>query len=245
MSTYLVVMLLAAVSGATTLIGVALAIYVGRQSRYIAFGIGFSTGIMLLISVLELIPEAWAKAGGIVAALAVLAGGGFIALLHWIIPHTHLVDEQGAFGTRALRTAYLVMIGLVLHDVPEGFAMANAYLLSPSLGVLVSLGIALHNIPEEFAIAVPAVATRQRKMLFRAAIFSALAEPVGAAAGLLFGGMLPALTPVFLGGAAGAMIFVSVHELIPMARTYRQGPVFVLGVGASVLVYLALTLVRS
>lgn len=50
-----------------------------------------------------------------------------------------------------------------------------------------------------------------------AALVSALAEPVGAVAGLLAVGFRPGLVPVFMGCAAGAMIFVSVHELIPMA----------------------------
>jgi ZIP family zinc transporter len=48
-----------------------------------------------------------------------------------------------------------VALELILHDVPEGFVMAYAYVASPALGVLVALAIALHNLPEEFAMAVP------------------------------------------------------------------------------------------
>jgi zinc transporter ZupT len=43
------------------------------------------------------------------------------------------------------------MFGLILHDIPEGFAMANAHIASPSLRLLVSLAIALHNLPDGFA----------------------------------------------------------------------------------------------
>lgn len=83
-----------------------------------------------------------------------------MASLHVIIPHTHLVEESGRIDARMLESAYLVAFGLILHDFPEGFAMANSYVASPSSGVLVALAIALHNIPEEFAMAAPAVALR-------------------------------------------------------------------------------------
>ncbi len=62
-TTYLAVLLLAFLSVFTTLLGVALAIYIGRNQRAIALGIGFSAGIMLLISFLELLPEAVGEAG--------------------------------------------------------------------------------------------------------------------------------------------------------------------------------------
>jgi len=83
---------------------------------------------MVLISVLELLPEATAVEG-LGAALAVAAlGAGFVFALHLIIPHVHLVEEHGR-DPRAQRSAYLVAFGLILHDVPEGFAMANAYIV--------------------------------------------------------------------------------------------------------------------
>jgi ZIP family zinc transporter len=96
---------------------------------------------------------------------------------------------------RALvKSVYLVVYGLVLHDVPEGFAMANAYVASPALGLLVALAIALHKLPEEFAMAVPAVMLKSKGFLFGAALLSALAEPLGAIIGLIAVGLAPAST---------------------------------------------------
>ena len=128
-------------------------------------------------------------------------------------------------------------LGLILHDVPEGFAMANAYIASPQLGVLVAVAIALHNVPEEFAMAVPAVVIRSRRFLYGAALLSALAEPLGAVIGLLAVGVAPALNAHFMAFAAGAMVFVSLHELVPMARRYRNKGMFVAGMAVSALVY--------
>lgn len=115
--------------------------------------------------------------------------------------------------------------------------MANAYIASPELGMLVAVAIALHNVPEEFAMAVPAVMTRSRRFLYGAALLSALAEPLGAIVGLVAVGVAPTLNAHFMAFAAGAMTFVSVHELIPMARRYRNMRLFAAGMILSVLVY--------
>jgi ZIP family zinc transporter len=235
--------MLAFLSGSTTLIGVALAIALGENPRITAMGIGFSTGIMVLISLCELVPESLRLAGSAPTSLSVSLGAALILSLHVLIPHVHLGREQPPTGE--LRAAYLVVLGLVLHDVPEGFAMANAFLSSPSLGLLVALAIALHNIPEEFAMAVPAVAVKNRALLFKAAILSGLAEPAGAILGLAAVHLNPALNPSFMAFAAGAMVMVSVFELIPLAMKHGRMGSFTLGVAGSVLTYLALHMLFS
>lgn len=241
-STYIAVLLLAFLSVFTTLIGVVLALFFSKSERAIAGGIGFSAGIMLLVSFFELIPVALEEAGMGAALIAFVSGLLIIAVLHLIIPHTHLVEEKGVFGQRLLRTAYLVAFGLILHDVPEGFAMANSYIASPSLGVLVAVAIALHNIPEEFAMAVPIVMVKKRRFLFAAAFLSGLAEPLGAVIGLVAVSFHPSLYPLFMAFAAGAMTFVSVHELLPMARRYHHMSQFILGAVVSLFVYVLLAI---
>jgi ZIP family zinc transporter len=146
-----------------------------------------------------------------------------------VLPHVHLFDEAGAGTTVRTSSAYLVAIGLILHDVPEGFAMANAYVAASDVGVLVAVAIALHNIPEEFAMAVPAAALRRRRFLIRAAVVSALAEPVGAVIGLSGVALYRPLHAGFLAFAAGAMIYVSLHELLPLARRIGQLRQYALG----------------
>ncbi|MEA2114532.1 MAG: ZIP family metal transporter [Thermodesulfobacteriota bacterium] len=238
--TYIAVLLLSFLSVLTTLVGVTLAIYIGRSERAIALGIGFSAGIMLLISFLELMPEAAVEAGMGAALAAFVSGLAIIAALNWVIPHTHLEEEKGIFGQIPLRSIYLVVFGLILHDVPEGFAMANSYIASPSLGIFVALAIALHNIPEEFAMAVPIVMAKKKQFLYKAAFLSGLAEPLGAVIGLTATHFFHSLNPFFMAFAAGAMVFISVHELLPMARRYHRINFFVLGILLSAFVYLLL-----
>jgi ZIP family zinc transporter len=239
-ASYGAVIVLAFLSGGTTLIGVALALAIGDNPKMTAMGIGFSTGIMVLISVFELIPESLSEAGVVPSILAASLGAGLILALHVLIPHVHLGREQ--VPSVDLRAAYLVAFGLILHDVPEGFAMANAFLASPSLGVLVAIAIALHNIPEEFAMAIPAVAVKNKALLFKAAVLSGLAEPVGAILGLFAVHLNPALNPSLMAIAAGAMIMISFLELVPMARKFGKMESFALGIAGSVVMYLALHL---
>ena len=235
------ILVLSSLSIVSMLLGVALAIHTSRHKRAISIGMGFSVGIMLLISFVELIPEALGETGIERTFTALAAGMLLLALLHWLIPHMHLVRETGDSNRLALRTSYLVAIGLILHDVPEGFAMANSYIASASMGLLVALAIAVHNIPEEYAMAVPIATVKSRRLLYTAAFLSGLAEPLGAVIGLFAVHYNPELNAIFLAFAAGAMIFVSIHELIPMARNYRQPGHFLLGAGMSLVVYLLLS----
>jgi ZIP family zinc transporter len=236
-ATHTAVILLSLMSCLTVWLGVALALRLRENARAIAAGIGFSAGIMILISAWELIPESIAALGFGAAAGSAAAGAALIWIAHFIIPHIHLFKELRGADTTLVRSAYLVAFGLILHDVPEGFAMANAYVASPALGVLVSVAIALHNLPEEVAMAVPLVMLRSRASLYGGALLSALAEPLGAILGLVAVGLAPTLNAHFVGFAAGAMLFVSVHELLPMARRYRHPAFFLSGVLCSVLVY--------
>jgi ZIP family zinc transporter len=240
MSAAIAVVLLSMMSLLSAGAGVALAIRIGDSDRAIAGGIGFSVGIMLVISLLELIPEASVAIGVRATMVSFALGAGLVWAAHLLVPHIHLVEERGVADKALVRSAYLIILGLILHDIPEGFAMANAYLASPALGTLVSVAIALHNIPEEFAMAVPALLTRSKRLLFGAALLSALAEPAGAIVGLGATGFLAGLNAHFMAFAAGAMTFVSLHELLPMARRHGHTLLFGAGLGTSVLLYWAL-----
>jgi ZIP family zinc transporter len=239
-ATWAVVLLLALMSGLTTLLGVGLAIRLEKNAHALALGIGFSAGIMLLISAAELVPASFRDAGAAWTFGGVALGAALIAALHVVIPHVHLFEEPGMLDSSRLRASTLVALGPILHDFPEGVAMANAYIDSPSRGVVVSLAIALHNMPEEFAMAVPAVATRRRTLLFAMAVLSALAEPAGALVGLALVRMEPALNAFFMALAAGAMIFVSVHELLPMAARLGNLAFFGGGLALTLPVYILL-----
>ncbi len=239
-ATYAAVALLSSLSFLTVWVGVKLALGLRNSSRAVATGIGFSVGIMVLIAAMEMLPEAIAAMGASLTLGTAVSGAAALWAAHFVIPHIHLVSENCDTDRTLIRSAYLVVFGLILHDVPEGFAMANACVASPALGVLVALAIGLHNIPEAFVMAMPLVMAGSRRSLYGAALLSALAEPLGAVVGLVAVGLAPALNAHFLAFAAGAMLFVSVHELVPMAKRYRHLGSFFWGMALSALVYVPL-----
>ena len=218
-SVWLAVLALSLLSIGSTLVGVALARSVGHRVEAQAIGIGFSVGLMIAIAAGELLPEASAQTGPTETVVAALVGAGLVASLNLVLPHVHLFSEDRGIGPGSALAPFLVAFGLIIHDLPEGFAMANAYVATPELGVLVAVAIAVHNIPEEFAIALPAVMAGRRRLLVWTAVTSAAAEPVGALLGLAGASLVPGLNAALLAVAAGAMLFVSIHELIPMARS--------------------------
>jgi ZIP family zinc transporter len=199
-ATWAAVLLLALMSGLTTLVGVLLALRFAKKAGAIALGIGFSAGIMLVIAGAELVPAAVRQAGAASTAGGVALGASVIAALHVLIPRVHLFEEHGVLDASMLRASTLVALGLVLHDFPEGIAMA-----------------------------LPAVMTQRKRMLFAVALVSALAEPAGALVGLGIVQMQPTLNALFIALAAGAMIFVSVHELVPMAKRFGNLSLFAAG----------------
>ena len=239
---YVAVLLLSLVSGLTTLIGVALAYRLRNSSKGITLGIGFSARIMLLISIFELIPESFAALGTNLTLASAIIGGLFIGLLDKVLPHTHLIPSDDSVESQQLKSAYLIAFGLILHDFPEGFAMANCYLINPSLGLMISIAIAAHNIPEEFAMSIPIIDLKTKRFLYTVALLSGLSEPAGAVLGLAAASYMNALNPYLISFSAGAMIFVSLHELVPMSRRYREYLTFVLGILLSLIVYLGMTL---
>lgn len=132
---------------------------------------------------------------------------------------------------RAWRVAVLLFFSLLVHNFPEGLAVAASAIQSPSLGVTMTVGIMIHNIPEGIAIAVPCHAARPHQPWFSFALasISGLAEPLGAFFSLFFIRGLGHDTNSILNlenvlaFVAGIMITVALHELFPEARMYQKG----------------------
>jgi zinc transporter ZupT len=80
-----------------------------------------------------------------------------------------------------------LLIGITIHNIPEGIAVGAGYMRTPEFGFLIALGIALHNIPEGIATALPlSEGGMSRRKSFGIALFSGLVEPIGALTAALF-----------------------------------------------------------
>lgn len=219
-------LMLTLLAGGTTFIG-ALLVVIGQKpsNRVLAFSIGFAAGIMLLISLMEMLPAALHTEG----MKPVLGYGMFLAgllgyfALDRCLPHTHPQDlTDSKLQPRNLRrTALLLTLGISLHNFPEGIATFVTASSDIELGMGIALAVALHNIPEGLAVAGPVyAATGSRTKAICWAGLSGLAEIAGGLlAWLILGSLVsPVMMAVIMAAVAGIMVALSVDELMPLAR---------------------------
>lgn len=138
--TVIKLLILSLIAGLATFIGVFIGSYRDFGKRGLVFGTSFAAGIMILISAFELIPGS-VKASNLMNALIFLVAGFVVVwLMNLVIPHLHSVKNlEDCDDKYLMKMSYLLAFGLILHDFPEGFAIASSYAYSASLGLLVVL----------------------------------------------------------------------------------------------------------
>jgi zinc transporter, ZIP family len=245
MSAHLFAFILAASAGMATVLGALIALAGKPSRRLMAAGLAFAAGAMILISLLEIMPEAVAGIGVTFTLIAAAAGAVLVAGMQ--LGLRRLLPRQGLNSSRLGRTGLIVAAAVALHNLPEGMAPFLAALASPEAGVVIAVAIALHNIPEGVAIAMPlrAAGASRFKALGLAAIAGA-AEAAGAGIAWAFAAMLnEAAIAAMLAGVAGMMLWISAAELLPAARRAAGGFVPYVGAATGALVMtLSLILVR-
>ena len=155
----------------------------GRRSYGLLMGI--TAGVMLCLSFLDLVNEAWEQAGWLTATVGFGLGATFMFLLDHFAPHIRFGEKEvrgdqskllseaidgtcpgrhrfGRFHRRnqnldlkLVNTGLLLAVGITLHNLPEGIAVGAGYLHNPQFGLFIAVAILLHNIPEGIATALP------------------------------------------------------------------------------------------
>ncbi len=194
---------------------------------------GFGAGVMLAASSFSLIipgleaakangAGGWA-AGGIIGT-SILLGGLALLAMERVLPHEHFIKGvEGGPSPRTLRRTWLFVFAIALHNLPEGLAIGVAYGgTSPLQAGTLTAGIAIQDVPEGLVVAVALLAAGYRRWLaVLLGMASGLVEPLGAVLGASVIGLSAGLLPWGLGFAAGAMLFVISHEIIP--ESHRKG----------------------
>lgn len=226
-------LLLSLFAGLSTSLGAITVFFIKKDDiKIISISMGFSAGVMLGISIFELLPNAIASLGILVAGLFFLLGMIVVALLDFLIPHEymheHSCDDDDLFdkekgNPKLMRTGLLVAIGIAIHNLPEGFVTITGSLYSLQLGLILAIAIALHNIPEGLSVAIPIYsATNNRRKACTISFISGLAEPIGAIIGLIIllglGMINEEIILISLAFVAGIMTFISLDELLPTAH---------------------------
>ncbi|EAJ1453996.1 zinc transporter ZupT [Campylobacter jejuni] len=258
-----IAMILTLFAGFSTAIGSIIAFFSRKDDlRVLSLGLGFSAGVMIYISFMEILPTAlkdfknhydshWAELLG----LACFFGGILISLLidklipEDVNPHEpkkdlselkicplpqkgqnppkfHPGEKLHQINTKALkRTGIFTALAIAIHNFPEGFATFISSLDNLTLGIAIAIAVAIHNIPEGLAVSLPIYhATGDKKKAFIYSALSGFAEPLGAFVGALI--LLPFIGDLTLAISfaviAGIMVFISLDELLPAAKTYDK-----------------------
>lgn len=210
-------------AGAATGLGAIPVLMLRRPSeRLMAPMLGLAGGMMLAASLFSLLVPAvqtvmasdavWSL--GMATAGALLAGVAAMQMLDRRLPHEH-VEEVESSGMQP--NVALVVAAIAIHNVPEGLAVGVAAAAGADHGM--SLGIALQNIPEGWIVASAMVALGAAPV--RAALIAlgtGLVEPVGGLFGVIASTVAGAALPMALAAAAGAMLWVVSHEMIPASH---------------------------
>jgi ZIP family zinc transporter len=236
--------LLTALAGLSTGVGSTIAFFARHTNkRLLCLALGFSAGVMIYVSMIELLGSARTSltaelgktAGGWVVIISFFGGMLVVAMIDRLVPSyenphelrmlEEMSDEARAGDPRLMRMGVLSALAIGIHNLPEGMATFTAALKDPALGVSIAVAIAIHNVPEGIAVSVPIFyATGDRRKAFFWSFISGLAEPAGAVVGYLI--LMPFLSETVFGiifaSVAGLMVFISFDELLPGAEEYGE-----------------------
>jgi zinc transporter, ZIP family len=235
--------MLTLLAGCATGIGSALA-YLTHHTRrgMLSAALGFSAGVMIYISFMELLAKAQASLvasygklqGGALTTASFFSGMILIGAIDFLIPsyenphETGLVEEMDtdANSRQLHRLGLLTALAIGIHNFPEGIATFFAALSDRTVGISVAVAIALHNIPEGISISIPIYfATGSRKKAFWYSFLSGVSEPVGALIGFiaLRSFFHSHLVDIIFAAVAGIMVFISLDQLVPHAKKFSDG----------------------
>ena len=191
-----------------------------KPSKAILYGsLAFAAAMMLGISFFQLIPEAMKITPFYLVAISFFLG----IVIMWIVDRTlpHLNPELMKKEKPSVkRSVTMLVIGMALHNIPEGLAIGIGFALEPALGLVIALGIAAQDVPENIATIVPLYALTKKKIKsFFIVTITILFELFGFILGYYFLKGLPLLLlGMSLTAAAGFMTYISIDELIPAAQ---------------------------
>jgi ZIP family zinc transporter len=118
-----------------------------------------------------------------------------------------------------------VLIGIGLHNLPEGLAIGSALVENQRMALSLALLMLVHDVPEGVAVCLP---LRLSGMPVGRVFFFAFTTAVPTALGSVLGTAVGSISREMIAGcmafAGGAMLYISLRELIPAAGKKRALP---------------------
>ncbi|MGI6226354.1 MAG: ZIP family metal transporter [Peptococcales bacterium] len=233
-------------AGLATLLGCMVVLAFGRPNeKLLAWMLGLAAGIMLTVVIIDLIPSSFIYSNLIVAMIGFLLGNLLLLILDLAISTLPAIRRmQESKRGHFLKMGYLIAIGIALHDLPEGIAIAAGYSATDELGLIIALAIGLHNIPEGMAAAAPLKMGGMGNLAIIILItLVSTITPLGAFIGLLLVSISKSFIALLLAMAGGAMTYIVKSELWPESQ--RRHPNYArLGAFCGVVIMLSVGLIH-
>lgn len=242
--------LLTTLSGLATLLGT-LPIFFKIKNKDLIIGsaCSFAGGVMLCISILDLIPESLAYLSNYVNSFFTILLTFLFIFLGIIL--SSVIDttvEKASQKSSLFKVGIISMIAIIIHNIPEGIVTFIVTEKNILLGISICIAIALHNIPEGISIAIPIYyASKSKKQALFYTFISALSEPFGAliTAIFLFRYINDFVLGLLFSLIAGIMIQISLNKLIPTGSSYQNKSSIIFLVIGFVLMLISLYLGKS
>ena len=239
----LVLVLAATATAVATGLGAVPVFFLGERAETLRpLLLGFAGGVMAVASVVGLLLPAADEGSTADVVWGTALGVAFLLVSRRLIdsPRSKLTSSAES------RTALLVFLVLLVHSLPEGFAIGTAYASDTAgLSLFVIIAIGAQNVPEGTSVAIPlAAAGYGRSRQFWAAVGTSAPQPVGAVIAYLLVEQVERLLPISFAFAAGAMLALVAWELAPSAVSSGRVHSAVAGgaVGAAVMLALSVLL---
>lgn len=202
--------------------------------------LGFASGVMIAASFWSLLQPAIERAEAyseLPAYFVATVGFLFGALFMWASDKAvtfarNRADSSKGGRSERLNRIIMLVLSVTLHNIPEGLAVGVAFgalqngnFTAEGLmgAITIAAGIGLQNFPEGAAVSLPLRREGySRKKSFFIGQASGMVEPVAGVIGALMVVYVEAVLPYALSFAAGAMILVAVHELIPECQQNQK-----------------------
>jgi len=209
-------------SGFATILGFFVIFLPEKYKNNIINGsLSFAVGVMVTISIFDLIPESYILLEYndtfiklLLIAIFIVIGVCFSIIMDRVVPNNNFLYKIGLVS----------LFSIIMHNIPEGIITFITASNNSNLGIKLAVAIALHNIPEGISIAVPLYySTKKKRRVLTLLLISALSEPLGALLGFL---MSKYITTSILGliyaFIVGLMLYISIYEIYPATIKYKK-----------------------
>ena len=238
MNKILLSFILTSIAGLSTILGYFIIYIKGNKNKIISLTLAFASGVMLTISVTDLIPSSFTylKDYNFFFKLLLIT---FSFILGIFLSYYISLKVEKEHTNSLKKIGIISMLAIILHNIPEGIITFMVTGINLNLGIKLVIAISLHNIPEGISIAIPLFyATKKKLKTFLMVLISGLSEILGAILSYLF---LSKFMNNFLIGnifslIAGIMINISLTEILPETFKYQENKYLYLGFSLGVII---------